>query len=131
MDSASKAIIIAGGILIGVLVISISMAMLTSFREIYTDSMDAFDMQEITRFNSFFVQYGNGSTIKGYDVYNIIGKINEVKNNPDEPYFVYFSDNITKNDFYYTENFLNEYIYTYEFDTDGVVSKIVITPKDA
>lgn len=126
MDSASKAIIIAGGMLIGVLVISISMYMLTSFRQVYESSMTEFEMQQIASFNSFFTQYG--SVIKGYDAYNIIGKINEVNANQDSDYFIHFDNNITREkDFYYTENFLKDFSYSYKYDADGVIYRVYIS----
>lgn len=126
MDSASKAIIIAGGMLIGVLIISISMYMLASFRQVYESSMTEFEMQQVASFNSFFTQYG--SVIKGYDAYNIIGKINEVNANQDSDYFIHFDNNITREkDFYYTENFLKDFSYSYKYDTDGVICRVYIS----
>lgn len=139
MDSASKAIIFAGGILIGVLIISISMYMLTAFRDVYESSMNEFEAQQIASFNSYFTQFG--STIKGYDAYNIIGKINEVNTNPNSNYFIHFSSNdiikqydsvnqcdIIKREktFYYTETFLDEFTYSYEFDLDGAIYRVRI-----
>jgi len=126
MDTGSKAIVIAGGFLIGMLVISISMYVLTSFRSFYEQSMDQFEVQQIAAFNSFFTQYG--STIKGYDAYNIIGKINEVNADKETSYFIYFNNNISKEDtFYFTENLKKDYYYKYYFDVDGVVSRVEIT----
>ena len=128
MDSASKAIIIAGGFFVGMLIISISMYMLTSFRSVYEQSMTQFEVQQIASFNSFFTQYP--STIKGYDAYNIVGKINEINADNDIDYFISFDNNITrKGTFYFTENFKKEYNYVYYFDSDGVVNRVVITEK--
>lgn len=127
MDSASKAIIIAGGLLIGMLVISISMYMLTSFRDVYSDSMNQFEQQQIVAFNSFFTQYK--SPIKGYDVYNIIGKINEINSDNEIDYFISFVNNgITRDGtFYFTENFQNDFYYNYSYDADGVINEVVIS----
>lgn len=126
MDSSSKAIIIAGGFFIGMLVISISMYMLTSFRGVYESSMEQFERQQIVAFNSFFTQYP--SVIKGYDAYNIVGKINEINADEELDYFISFDNNITKEGtFYFTENFTKNYNYTYSYDIDGVVSRIEIT----
>lgn len=127
MDTGSKAIIVAGGFLIGILIISISMYMLTAYREVYESSMTQFETQQIISFNSFFTQYP--SVIKGYDAYNIIGKINEINEDIENNYFIYFDNNITReNDFYYTENFLNEYNYNFYYDADGVINRVSITP---
>ena len=126
MDSASKAIIIAAGFLIGVLLISISMYMLTSFRGVYENSMEQFEAQQIASFNSFFTQYG--PVIKGYDVYNIIGKINEVNADLTSNYFIHFNNSITREgSFYYTENFLKDFNYSYQFDPEGSIDRVIIT----
>ena len=126
MDNATKAIIFAAGLLIGVLLISISMYMLTAYRGVYDQSMDEFERQQITSFNSFFTQYG--PVIKGYDVYNIIGKINEVNAQPNSNYFIHFDNSITREaSFYYTENFLKNYNYEYQYDIDGVIYRVIIT----
>lgn len=133
MDSASKAIIIAGGFFIGVLIVSISMYMLTTFREVYDESIAQFDAQQIMSFNSFFVNYP--SKIKGYDAYNIIGKINEVNADPNSAYFIYFNDNSVntinpKEYFYYTEKLESTYDYSYTYDSDGVIYRIDIKSGD-
>lgn len=131
MDSASKAIIIAGGLFIGVLIVSISMYMLTTFRDVYNDSIAQFDAQQISSFNSFFVNYP--STIKGYDVYNIIGKINEVNADSNNEYFIYFNNDTTietinpKEYFYFTEKLEYDYSYSYDLDIDGVISRVYIS----
>jgi len=134
MDSASKAIIIAGGFFIGVLIVSISMYMLTTFREAYNESIEQFDAQQIMSFNSFFVNYP--SKIKGYDAYNIIGKINEVNADPDSAYFIYFNNDSSvrtidpKEYFYYTEKLANDYNYSYHIDADGYIDRIYIKSGD-
>ena len=126
MNSASKAIIIAGGFLIGMFIISISMYMLTAFRDFYDKSMDEFEAQQIMAFNSFFTQYPKN--IKGYDAYNIIGKVNEINADEDGAYSVYFGNGsiTTKDEFYFTENLKNDYEYTYSYDTDGVINTVRI-----
>ena len=127
MDSASKAVIIAAGVFIGMLVISISMYMFAAYRDVYEQSMIQFESQQIASFNSFFTQYP--PIIKGYDVYNIIGKINEINASNDIDYFISFANNITKEkDFYFTEAFKFDYNYSYSYDSEGVISKIEITP---
>lgn len=123
----SKAIIIAGGILVGIFIISVSMYMLTGFRALYDESMTEFEVQQITSFNSFFTQYP--SVIKGYDAYNIIGKINDVNADDKSDYFITFASSTgvsRETSFYYTENFSKNFSYSYSFDADGIVSRVVI-----
>lgn len=130
MDSASKAIIIAGGFLIGILVISVSMYMLTAFRNFYDRSMDEFEAQQIMEFNSFFTQYD--TVIQGYEAYNIIGKAYDINQDEDVNYFISFNNSTINPDnldstFYFTENLKNKYNYSYTFDADGAINNISIT----
>ncbi len=123
MDNASKAIIIAGGFLIGVIVISICMYMYTNYQVMYTDNMKMQAAQQAATFNSFFIEYDN--QITGYEAYNIIGKINEINSNPDAITNISYSG-INKDVFYFTKNFENIYSYSYEYGSDGLIESISI-----
>lgn len=78
MGNASKAIIIAGGILITMLVISLALYMFTAVRGVSSASEQRVAMSQIESFNRFFENYPE--TVTGLDVYNIIGKINDIDN---------------------------------------------------
>ena len=57
MENASKALIFAGGILIGVLVISISIYLLNSYMQFYYENMLTLNSNQIIAFNSYFTKY--------------------------------------------------------------------------
>ena len=63
MDNAAKVLIIAGSILIAMLVISISMYLLSSFRDYYDRNTELLYSYQINSFNSDFIKYGNMSII--------------------------------------------------------------------
>ena len=75
MDNASKALIMAGSVMIAVLVISITMYFLNSLRQ-YTENQSSLTANSQTEaFNRFFFfSAKNGATIYGFQAYNIMGK---------------------------------------------------------
>ncbi len=81
MDNAAKALIIAGGILIGMLIISLTMYLYISFQDYYAKSMLMHTSYEIVAFNSNFTKYSN--EISGADVFNILSRVYEVNNDDD------------------------------------------------
>lgn len=124
MENASKALIIAGGLLVTILVISVCMYMYTSFKVGYAESMKIHTTQQIHSFNMFFIEYP--SVVTGYEAYNIIGKVKEVNANDDAVTSISYSGIDRDTEFYFTENFKNQYSYTYKFDGDGFVSSVSI-----
>lgn len=76
MDNASKALIMAGGILIAVLVISVSIYIITTARGVAKISNAKLEANAVQSFNRFYVAYGNGSgdKITGIDAINIYRK---------------------------------------------------------
>lgn len=116
MENASKALIMVGGILITVMVISLCMYLFTSARGVADASEKRLQVSQIEGFNRFFVNYPN--EITGLDVYNIIGKCEDINNTASSLGTVTWSG-ATKADVKATENFIKKkYRYEYE-DTDG------------
>ena len=77
MDNASKALIMAGGILIAVLVISVSMYVITSARGVAKISNERIEENAVQSFNRFYAAYtsdGSAVTVKGIDAVNIYRK---------------------------------------------------------
>lgn len=62
MENASKALIIAGAILLSILIIAIGMFIYTSSQSTISDSMTQMSTQEIEAFNSQFTIYGGNQT---------------------------------------------------------------------
>ena len=125
MGNASKAIIIAGGMLIAVLVISICMYMYASFKSMYAENMVMYDVSQKESFNLFFMQYP--SKIMGYEAYNIIGKIDEVNAGEDSLTTILYNGINRDEEFYFTDALEDWYNYSYTIDSDGLVSYVEIT----
>lgn len=130
MDNAAKALIAAGGVLIAMLVITLSMYLVEMFRSGYEMNSQTLRARQVNEFNSHFTKYGN--TITGVDVYNILGKVKEVNNDYDaiidhiQTLGVVNEDNYMKY-FYFTEKVMNSFTYNYYFNGEGIVNKIEIT----
>lgn len=127
MDNASKALVLASGILITVLVISICMYMYSSFKSMYAENMVMYDLAQKESFNMFFVKYP--TEITGYEAYNIIGKVEEINASESALNNIMYNGINRNETFYFTEKFEAKYIYSYLMDSDGLVSFVSITPK--
>ena len=150
MDNAAKALIIAGGILIGMLIIALSMYMYRVFQDAYVDSMRLHTAYEINSFNSNFTKYGftSGDSsdvyVMGSDAYNILSKVYDVNNsensiideitisgqsneNPNSGFSLNPSDSyFFEKIFYFSDSFKYKYKYSYGYNNDGVISQITL-----
>lgn len=73
MENASKALIIAGAILLSILIIAIGMFIYNSAQSTVNDSMTSLSTQEIDAFNNQFVSYEGQQT--GSNVKALIGRL--------------------------------------------------------
>lgn len=115
MDNASKALIMVGGVLITVMIISLAMYLFTGARGVADASEQRLMTSQVEGFNRFFVNYP--PEITGIDVYNIIGKIEDIANDTSALGTVNYTG-ASKADVTLTENFTDKYSYEYS-DTDG------------
>ena len=74
----AKALLIAGGILIGMLVISISIFLTNNFRDAAASSYRLQHLYQINEFNLYFTKYG--PLITGADAFNILSRVDEINN---------------------------------------------------
>lgn len=76
MDNASKALIMAGQVLIAGLVISLFLFAVNSFREYNNKTTGLTESAKMESFNRYFLYASskNGGRINGYDAYNVAGK---------------------------------------------------------
>lgn len=134
MGNASKALVLAGGMLISILIISICMYMYTAFKSAYSKNMKVHDALQIEAFNANFSMYSD--EIIGWEAYNICGKICEVNSDPDALTTVTLDltsvidiDTYKTHEFYFTEALKNNvYSYSYEDkNADGLIDTIYIT----
>lgn len=73
MENASKALIIAGAILLSILIIAIGMVVYNNASNAINDSLASMSDQEKTAFNSKFTSYENAAT--GSQIKNMIGDL--------------------------------------------------------
>ena len=74
MENASKALIIAGAILISILLISIGIILINSGRDITSTGTSGIQSQKIQAFNSKFTAYEG--TKKGSEIRGLVGEVN-------------------------------------------------------
>ena len=127
MDNASKALIMAGGILIAILVISLSVYMLTTARGVADASERRITASQIESFNRFFISYPD--EITGLDVYNIIGKIEDIENDVSAVSIAPTYSGATKGAVYQTENFSDKYGYKCFYGSNGAIDRVEFTKK--
>lgn len=144
MDNASKALIMAGGILIAVLVIGVSMYVITSARgvaKISNERVEANAVQSFNRFYSTYTSDGTEVTIKGIDAVNIYRKaLDDSKRTDGALHVIEISENDVaqsiidlsnaidgkSEDGAGAENYAKDYYFSYVVDADGYVYKIKI-----
>lgn len=128
MENASKALIMAGVVLISVALISIFMYVFTAISNYKSDSQAQLQSNEVIAANRFFVESAYdinpsavGVQIKGYDVYNLIRKAKDINENPDSPFMVEVYGATEENA---KNNLDGVYTYKYTFDSLGYVNAI-------
>ena len=77
MENASKALIMAGGVLIGVLVISLAVYLFVSFGQTSVEINDENSQKQLTQFNSKFTSYEGKKNLTIYDAITVAGYANE------------------------------------------------------
>lgn len=129
MDNASKALIMAGGILMAVMIIGIAIYILASARGFASASNDQAELSAIESFNRYYLSFD--STIQGIDALNLYNKANddtkrvnhthEVTTNVDSAII----SELESPDAY--DKLKEKYRYSYTYDSDGYVNSITIT----
>jgi len=77
MENASKALIMAGGVLIGVLVISLAVYLFVSFGQTSAEINGENSQKQLTQFNSKFTSYEGKKNLTIYDAITVAGYANE------------------------------------------------------
>lgn len=84
MENASKALLMAAGVLIGVLVLSLAAYLFASFSQEYYDIDKQNESQKLAQYNTQFTKYEHKKDLTIYDIINIVGYAQENnKNNED------------------------------------------------
>ncbi len=98
MENASKALIIAAEMLIGIMILSLGVYLYVSFRQTAKENEQANAQQQLIQFNNNYTKYENQKDITIYDILTVVNqaKENNVK-----------YDNDDQNDNYIIVNVIN------------------------
>lgn len=132
MENAAKALIMAGGILISIAIISVAVYFYTNMKGYASFNQDMLSVTQINSFNRFYTAYETpDQKIRAVDALNIVNRAVE-----DEVEVDIRDEKINKvlgeNDMQWYEidepdKYLEEVKYNIEYDVRGQVSKIIIT----
>ena len=86
MENASKALLMAAGVLLGIMVLSLAVYLFTSFSQLYADVDKQNANQKLAQFNTQYTVYLHREDLTIYDVLTIVSyaKENNQKNSGDE-----------------------------------------------
>lgn len=131
MENASKALIIAGGILIAIALISLALYLFASARGLVDASNTVLEQSQIESFNRFYLSYapafGTYYEISGLDANNVIRKV-ENDNNSEVVYSEIYLNTTLKDEVKTPENFFTNYkIKVEDLNGDTAIDKITIT----
>ena len=144
MENASKALIIAGAILIAVMLISLFMYVFGAISEFNTNTQAQRYSNHITASNRFFVESAydvnpsmSGIQIYGYDAYNIIRKAKDVNEDENAEVVIEINSSLSIENFdsdgdgKFTdaeiEKLRKQFTYSYSMDLEGFVNRITIS----
>lgn len=132
MDNASKALIMAGGILITVLVIGVAMYVLASARGVASDSNKEMQASAAESFNRYYESFS--SDIRGIDALNIYNKAKDDNSRYTSVRTIAINaettllENMNGADGV-SNGMTDNYSYSYKKDSDGYISEITLTKK--
>ena len=72
MENASKALLMAGGVLIAILVLTVFVALKASFDNTAQSYVDRLDLQELQKYNSNFETYEDRQDITAQEIVTLI-----------------------------------------------------------
>lgn len=131
MENASKALLMAAGVLIGILILALMVTLFLSAREVSSRHDQVKKTEEIEQFNANFTKYV-GKDITMHQVITIhnfakiennkIKSVNVNKNGIFDISTTQIEKDLKNNELYYTMQIT-------QIDDDGYVSKVTITKK--
>jgi hypothetical protein len=95
MENASKALLMAGGVLIGILILSLAVYLFVSFGGTAAQVNDQNAQVQLTQFNSKFTIYEGKSSNTVYDIITVAGyaRENNIYYDNDDKYYITVSVN--------------------------------------
>lgn len=127
MENASKAVIMAGSILIAIGVISLALYVYSAYRAQAASDAQLLSISQITSFNRFYESYKNSSgKIRGVDVINIYNKAADDSVDEYEITMVPATIDVNLTGDEQSKHYLDLYKYSIFYDANGRVDKIKI-----
>lgn len=77
MENASKALLMAAGVLIGIMVLSLAVYLATSFSQLYADVNEKNVQQQLVQFNTRYTAYEYRTDLTIYDILTVVGYAKE------------------------------------------------------
>ena len=77
MENASKALLMAAGVLMGVLILSLAVYLFANFRATADEATKLMYEEELAQFNNFYLSYDGKTDLTYYDVWNVVNKAKE------------------------------------------------------
>lgn len=77
MENASKALIIAAEMLLGIMILSLGVYLYVSFRQTAKENEQATAQQQLLQFNNAYTQYENRNNITIYDILTVVNQVKE------------------------------------------------------
>ena len=74
MENASKALMIAGGVILAMLIIAVLVFAWGQFSEYFERDKDLSEINDVTEFNLLFTNYDRDD-VRGYDILSLANKV--------------------------------------------------------
>lgn len=132
MENATKALMIAGAVLLAIAIISVGMAIYNSGKDTIDQGMRGLDQATISAFNSDYEGYEG--TQKGSKIKSLITAVinNNIANKEDNPEKVITLNNYTESadltSYRTTIKTGQEYIVTLDYAKSGLINNITVAP---
>jgi len=123
MENASKALLIAGGILLSILIVSIMLYMYTSIRNVSETETEVLKAEKLSEFNMQFESY-NLKSMYGTDIISVINQANAVNEKYEK---IIVTIELSINDTFYDitiQNKLNVSTGKYEKYGEGKIERL-------
>ena len=144
MENASKALIMAGAVLIAVMLISLFIYVFSAIGEFNSQTQAQQQSNQVIATNRFFVESAYdvnptkaGVQIYGYDAYNVIRKARDVNNNANSPVTITIEIPYSENNFDAGADGIltdvekarmnKQFTYSYGMDIEGYINRITIS----
>lgn len=128
MDNAAKALIMAGGVLIAIGIISVAIYFYSTASDYARASDEVLSVTQIQSFNRFYTAYSTIDGVRVIDAVNILNRA--LEDNLDDVNVVNNCSSITKEgDFYKVSDsthFLDKVTYSIGYDAEGKVNRVVL-----